>query len=92
MGKSQEDSEGLWLLDQVPAFRHVTAPEAPTYRAIMHAFYEAKQRYLIELRPADVMEAIRRSGLFVSVADAEGLGSRWRPRSAGPAPCRPRCW
>jgi len=41
------------LLDQVPVFRYVTAENAPNYRAILEVFVEAKEHYVIELRPAD---------------------------------------
>ncbi len=51
------------LLDQVHAFRYVTADNAPNYRAILQVFFEAKERYEIELRPADVRERLARSGL-----------------------------
>ncbi len=50
------------LLDQVSGFRYVTAENAPTYRAIVEVFAEARERYQIELRPADVREALARSG------------------------------
>jgi len=51
------------LLDQVSAFRYVTAENAHSYRAIMQVFFEARERYEIELRPADVRDALARSGL-----------------------------
>ncbi len=51
------------LLDQVSAFRYVTAENAHSYRAIVQVFSEARERYEIELRPADVREALARSGL-----------------------------
>ena len=50
------------LLDQVSVFRHVTAENAPSYRAIVEVFAEAREHYQIELRPADVREALARSG------------------------------
>ena len=51
------------LLDQVHAFRYVTAENAPTYRALVEVFAAAKERYEIELRPAQVKERLARSGL-----------------------------
>lgn len=39
-------------------FRHVTAEQAPRYRAVMRAFVEAKQRFLVHLRPEDVLAAL----------------------------------
>jgi uncharacterized protein (TIGR02677 family) len=63
------------LLDQVSAFRHVTAENAPSYRAIVQVFADARDRYQIELRPADVREALARSGLQheLDLADEAGL-------------------
>ena len=61
------------LLDQVDVFRYVTVPNAPTYRAVMQVCYEALQRYVIELRPDDILRALREGGYVVEVADVEGL-------------------
>ncbi|HET9598164.1 MAG TPA: TIGR02677 family protein [Anaeromyxobacteraceae bacterium] len=63
------------LLDQVFAFRYVTAENAPSYRAIVEVFSQARERYQIELRPADVREALARSGLRheLDLADEAGL-------------------
>lgn len=52
------------LLDQVPVFRYVTVENAPSYRAILEVFVEAKEHYVIELRPAEVRDRLGRSGLF----------------------------
>ncbi|MCM2321810.1 MAG: TIGR02677 family protein [Oligoflexia bacterium] len=46
------------ILNQVPVFSYVTAPNAPSYRAIMQIFYEAKQQYVIEMRPTEIQKAI----------------------------------
>lgn len=51
------------LLDAVPVFRYVTADNAPNYRALLEVFVAAKERYLIELRPADVREGLAGSEL-----------------------------
>jgi uncharacterized protein (TIGR02677 family) len=51
------------LLDAVSVFRYVTVDNAPNYRALLEVFVEAKERYLIELRPADVRDGLDRSGL-----------------------------
>ncbi|MDP9405558.1 MAG: DUF2397 domain-containing protein, partial [Actinomycetota bacterium] len=58
------------LLDQVEAFRYVTAPNAPTYRAIMQVCYEALRRYVIELRPDGIARALRDGG-YVLASDGE---------------------
>ena len=60
-------------LDDVPTFHYATAPNAHAYRAIMQVFYEAKQRYTIELRVGEVVEAIRLSSNDVKVADEQEL-------------------
>lgn len=39
-------------------FRHVTGELAPRYRAVMAAFVEAKARFLVHLRPEDVLDAL----------------------------------
>lgn len=60
------------MLDQVHAFRYVTFDNAPNYRAIVQVFFEAKERYEIELRPADVRDRLGRSGLHHELpGDAE---------------------
>ena len=54
----------LRVLDAVPVFRYVTADNASNYRALLEVFVEAKERYLIELRPAEVRDGLARSGLL----------------------------
>lgn len=61
------------LLNQVAAFNYVTAPNAPTYRAIMQAFYEAKQHYMIELRPGEILEQVRSNGYHTELKSDEDL-------------------
>jgi uncharacterized protein (TIGR02677 family) len=61
------------LLDQVSAFRYVTAENAPSYRALLEVFVEAKEHYLIELSPADVRERLDHSGLAHGLATPEEL-------------------
>lgn len=65
------------LLDQVHAFRYVTADNAPTYRAIMQVFSDATERYVIELRPADLLAGLREGGYVVDVDDARELEERF---------------
>jgi uncharacterized protein (TIGR02677 family) len=59
------------LLNQVAAFHYVTAPNAPTYRAVVQAFHEAKQHYVIELRPAEVLERVRQAPYHVELQDED---------------------
>jgi uncharacterized protein (TIGR02677 family) len=63
----------LRLLNQVAAFHYVTAPNAPTYRALVQAFHEAKQHYVIELRPAEVLERVRKANYHVEGQDEDGV-------------------
>lgn len=70
---SDRDAARSRLLNQVSAFHYVTAPSAPTYRAVMQVFYEAKQRYVIELRPGEVLELIRGSDFHTELRDETEL-------------------
>lgn len=65
------------LLDRVHALRYVTADNAPTYRAIMQVVSDAMDRYVIELRPADILTGLRDGGYVVDVADARELEERF---------------
>ncbi len=60
-------------LNQAAAFQYVTVDNAPTYRAIMQVFFEARQRYVIELRSADVLERLASSALHFELPSAEAL-------------------
>jgi uncharacterized protein (TIGR02677 family) len=64
------------LLDEVNAFRYVTVPNAATYRAAMQVCYEALQRYVIELRPDQILSALREGGFVVEIDDVEALESQ----------------
>jgi uncharacterized protein (TIGR02677 family) len=61
------------LLDQVDALRYVTAPNAPTYRAVMEVCCEALAHYRIELSPSQILHALREGGYVVEVEDADEL-------------------
>jgi uncharacterized protein (TIGR02677 family) len=61
------------LLDQVSVFRYVTVENAPSYRAILEVLVEAKEHYVIELRPAEIADRLARSGLFFELPAAEDL-------------------
>jgi uncharacterized protein (TIGR02677 family) len=50
-------------LDKIRAFAYVTADKASIYRSIMRIFLDAKERFALHLRPADVMADLRGSGL-----------------------------
>jgi uncharacterized protein (TIGR02677 family) len=61
------------LLGRVDAFRYATAPNAPTYRAVLQVCADAMQRYVIELRPDEILRALREGGYVVEVDDVEAL-------------------
>lgn len=60
-------------LRQVAAFQYVTVENAPTYRAIMQAFFDARQRYVIELRARDVLERLTASNQYFELPNDEAL-------------------
>ncbi|MBS2028778.1 MAG: TIGR02677 family protein [Deltaproteobacteria bacterium] len=60
-------------LNQVAAFQYVTVENAPTYRAIMQVFFDARQRYVIELRGSEVLELLRASTNHFELADEAAL-------------------
>lgn len=59
--------------NQVQAFQYVTVQQAPTYRAILQVFWEARQHYLIELRPEQVLERMREAGYLFELGEEETL-------------------
>lgn len=44
---------------QVLALRYVNVELTPLYRAVVEVFYAAKQRFVLELRPADVIATLK---------------------------------
>src|SRR5688572_11924075 len=70
-------------------FEHVTAPKARLYRAIMEVFVEHKRRFLIHLRPDDVLHELGRPGRMVpgglpEVESALDTLASWGNLRAGP--------
>ncbi len=61
------------LLDEVPVLRYVTVENAPNYRAILEVFVEAKEHYVIELRPAEIRDRLARSGISFDLPTPESL-------------------
>ncbi len=45
--------------ERTQVFAYINADNAPLYRTIMRVFTESKQRFLFQLRPQDVLEAVR---------------------------------
>nr|WP_289009686.1 TIGR02677 family protein [uncultured Thermomonospora sp.] len=43
-------------------FAHLDSPSAPLYRRVMRAFMDNKRRFVVHLRPEDVVEALRQDG------------------------------
>jgi hypothetical protein len=43
-------------------FSHLDAPNAGLYRGVMGVFVAAKRRFLVHLRPEDVVESLREAG------------------------------
>jgi uncharacterized protein (TIGR02677 family) len=61
------------VLNQVSLFSYVTAQNTPTYRAILEVFFEAKKHFAIDLRPGEILDALRRSPYVVDIADEKSL-------------------
>jgi uncharacterized protein (TIGR02677 family) len=60
-------------LNQVFAFKYVTEPNAPTYRSIIQVFFEARHRYVIELRGREVLDHLHGSNLHFELDGDEAL-------------------
>ncbi len=77
-------------MTEAPAkpFAHLDAPNADLYRAVMGVFVAAKRRFLVHLRPEDVLEALRGpEGPPVEVAAVEAALKQlesWRNLRADP--------
>lgn len=56
--------------DQLTVFAYLTAEKAERYRQVMRAFLQVKQRFVLHLRPDDVVAALHREGLS---ADRDGV-------------------
>ena len=70
---SRETTKATRLLDEVAVFHYVTAPNAPTYRAIMQIFHEAKEHYTVDLRPAQVLAGLQQSVYHAELPDEDAL-------------------
>ena len=57
--------------ERIRAFAYVTAEKASLYRAIMRVFVQSKQRMALHLRPQEVLDEVRASGLRPQPAQAE---------------------
>lgn len=55
---------------KLQAFAYLTAENAGLYRAIMRSFTEARERFVLHLRPADVALALRERGIVDAAVDA----------------------
>lgn len=61
------------LLDQVETLKYATVAEAPVYRAVVDAFFRARERYVIELRPAEVLSELESGPWEVEVQGGDWL-------------------
>jgi hypothetical protein len=61
----------------IKPFEHVHAPKAALYRRIMRTFGDAKQRFLVHLRPED-------ASAILDAAANEGIEGRSPPSWTGP--------
>lgn len=68
---------GTRLLNQVDALRYVTVPNASTYRAIIEVCAERLQRYMIELRPPDLLRGLEQAGFVHEVRDLDDLETNY---------------
>jgi uncharacterized protein (TIGR02677 family) len=55
----------------VAALRYVTEQNAPTYRAIVQVFHEARQSYVIELRVHDIIERVQAAALVAELSSED---------------------
>ncbi len=46
---------------RLPIFAYVNAEKAPVYRSVMRAFMDGRERYALHLRPAEILDELRRS-------------------------------
>jgi uncharacterized protein (TIGR02677 family) len=53
------------------AFAYITAEKAPLYRAIMRVFMESKHRFVMYMRPDEILLAVRACGLDREQADID---------------------
>src|SRR3954469_2523088 len=68
-----DSDQPLRMLNQVAALHYATEPNAPTYRAVIQVFHEARQSYVIELRVPDILERIRSARLFTDLPSEDQL-------------------
>ena len=52
-------------------FKHLVADKATAYRAVMHAFVEARERFALHLKPSDVLGHLRTAEDGRSIAEDE---------------------
>jgi hypothetical protein len=55
---SSTGSERQVIAAATTIFSHAAAPKAPLYRAILHVVMEAKQRYVFQLRPQEIIDSV----------------------------------
>ena len=55
--------------ERLTAFVHLNAEKSTLYRAIMWVFVEAKSRFTLHLRPAEIVEALNSAGSLPELID-----------------------
>ena len=56
---------------ELSAFVYVTVEKAPLYRAIMQAFVDAKERFVLHLRPGELRDALKAGVFQTPLGDGE---------------------
>lgn len=59
--------------DRIPIFAYLTAEKAQLYRAAMHAFMQAKERYALHQRPHDVTAGLRDLGFVIELSESQNV-------------------
>jgi uncharacterized protein (TIGR02677 family) len=60
-GNPDCDHSRFFELEAMRVFAYLTADKAPLYREIMRVFAEFKERFVFDLRPQDIVEAVENS-------------------------------
>lgn len=61
------------LLDRLRVLQYAVESKAPTYRAIMRVFADAKARYVLQMGPEEVAGELRAGGYVVELSEEGGI-------------------
>jgi uncharacterized protein (TIGR02677 family) len=70
-------------MDQQP-FAHLSAPNSDLYREVLLTFARARDRFIVHMRPEDVVADLGRPGEIEAVAGALGQLVEWGNLRADP--------